>query len=123
MTLVRLICQKCAGNPTKRLDTFIDWSKLKRKRRKSVQTNLTDMGHKPDGYFSGTREKMLKYVPEGIKTTLEFGCGFGGFSALLKRDFGVEAWAVEIDKAAKFPIRQHPAQPLRRSNMLNLVPL
>ena len=58
------------------------------------------MGDKPDGYYGGTRENMLKYVPEGVKTTLEFGCGFGGFSALLKKDFGAEAWAVEIDKAA-----------------------
>ena len=58
------------------------------------------MEHKPDGYFSGTRDNMLKYVPEGVKTTLEFGCGYGGFSALLKKDLGVEAWAVEIDKEA-----------------------
>jgi 2-polyprenyl-3-methyl-5-hydroxy-6-metoxy-1,4-benzoquinol methylase len=58
------------------------------------------MSHKPEGYFSGTRDKMLKYVPKDIRKTLEFGCGSGGFSALLKKDLGVEAWAVEIDKEA-----------------------
>lgn len=75
-------------------------SKSKHKHRKPVQTNLADMALKPDGYFSGTRDKMLKYVPKDVKRTLEFGCGYGGFSALLKKEFGVEAWAVEIDKAA-----------------------
>lgn len=58
------------------------------------------MNEKPDDYYSATRDKMLKYVPIGVKRTLEFGCGFGGFSALLKKEFGVEAWAVEKDKAA-----------------------
>jgi len=75
-------------------------NKLKRKHRKPVPTNLADMNCKPDSYYSGTRDKMLKYVPKDVKTTLEFGCGFGGFSALLKKELGVEAWAVEIDKAA-----------------------
>lgn len=73
---------------------------MKVKRKKPVQTDLINMDDKPDGYYGATRENMLKYVPKGVKTTLEFGCGFGGFSALLKRDLGVEAWAVEIDKAA-----------------------
>lgn len=41
---------------------------------------------------------MLKYIPQGVKTTLEFGCGFGGFSALVKQTFNTETWAVEIDK-------------------------
>jgi 2-polyprenyl-3-methyl-5-hydroxy-6-metoxy-1,4-benzoquinol methylase len=65
-----------------------------------MQIDLTNMDAKPDGYYRATRDKMLKYVPKDVKTTLEFGCGFGGFSALLKKDLGVEAWAVEIDKEA-----------------------
>lgn len=45
---------------------------------------------------------MLKYIPQGTKTSLEFGCGAGGFSALVKERFDAEAWAVEIDeKSAK----------------------
>ncbi len=43
---------------------------------------------------------MLKYIPEGTKTILEFGCGFGGFSSLVKEKLGTENWAVEIDEKA-----------------------
>jgi len=67
---------------------------------KTSQTDLTNRLHKPNGYYSGTREDMLKYIPRHVRTTLEFGCGFGGFSALLKKNCGAEVWAVEIDKTA-----------------------
>lgn len=43
---------------------------------------------------------MLKYIPNGTKTILEFGCGFGGFSTLVKEKLGIESWAVEIEKNA-----------------------
>jgi 2-polyprenyl-3-methyl-5-hydroxy-6-metoxy-1,4-benzoquinol methylase len=43
---------------------------------------------------------MLRYIPPHTRTTLEFGCGFGGFSALLKNRRGTESWAVEIDDRA-----------------------
>jgi len=43
---------------------------------------------------------MLKYVPPGTKTSLEFGCGYGGFSALVKDKFDAETWAVEINEEA-----------------------
>ncbi len=43
---------------------------------------------------------MLKYIPQDIKTSLEFGCGYGGFSALLKNRFYTESWAVEINEEA-----------------------
>lgn len=43
---------------------------------------------------------MLKYVPPTAKRTLEFGCGFGGFSALVKTRLGAESWAVEVDPRA-----------------------
>jgi 2-polyprenyl-3-methyl-5-hydroxy-6-metoxy-1,4-benzoquinol methylase len=43
---------------------------------------------------------MLKYIPQGTRTTPEFGCGCGGFSALLKARLGVESWAVEVDETA-----------------------
>jgi len=65
-----------------------------------VPTDLTNMLNKPDGYYRAMREDMLKYIPEHVKTTLEFGCGFGGFSALVKETFGAETWAVEIDERA-----------------------
>ena len=41
---------------------------------------------------------MLRYIPGGIRTSLEFGCGHGGFSALLKKSLNSETWAIEIDK-------------------------
>ncbi len=45
---------------------------------------------------------MLKYIPENVEKTLEFGCGYGFFSKLVKDTFNAECWAVEInDKAAQ----------------------
>lgn len=43
---------------------------------------------------------MLKYVPKDVKKTLEIGCGCGSFSALLKKQYGVESWGIEIEKNA-----------------------
>ncbi len=65
-----------------------------------MHADLTDFSIKVKGYYEDKRQEMLKYIPEGIKTSLEFGCGFGRFSALIKEKFGTETWAVEIDKQA-----------------------
>jgi 2-polyprenyl-3-methyl-5-hydroxy-6-metoxy-1,4-benzoquinol methylase len=43
---------------------------------------------------------MLKYIPDGTRATLDVGCGFGGFSAMVKERFNAETWAVEMDKQA-----------------------
>lgn len=64
------------------------------------RTDLLNMDHKPDGYYKSERENMLKYIPDGVKSCLEFGCGNGGFSALIKREFGAECWAIEINETA-----------------------
>ncbi len=61
---------------------------------------LTNLGDKPQGYYESQRTEMLRYIPAGARTTLEFGCGSGGFSALLKARPGVESWAVEVDPTA-----------------------
>ena len=61
---------------------------------------MNNAHNKPSGYFSSDREDMLKYIPQDIKTSLEFGCGYGGFSALLKNRFYTESWAVEINEQA-----------------------
>lgn len=67
-----------------------------------MNANMGNLSTKPTGYYESTREDMLKYIPNDVKKTLEFGCGFGGFSALLKNKLGAETWAVEIDeKVAK----------------------
>jgi 2-polyprenyl-3-methyl-5-hydroxy-6-metoxy-1,4-benzoquinol methylase len=72
------------------------------RRRKSISkdSDLCDLAKKPDGYYESVREDMLKYIPETARTVLEFGCGCGGFTALVKEKLGAECWAVEIDKAA-----------------------
>ena len=62
--------------------------------------NEVSMWNKPSGYYYSNREDMLKYVPPCTKTSLEFGCGCGGFSALVKNKFDAEAWAVEINEEA-----------------------
>lgn len=63
-----------------------------------MENNLADFSDKPAWYYTGDRVDMLKYIPKDLKTTLEFGCGTGQFSALLKKEFGAETWAVEIDE-------------------------
>jgi len=65
-----------------------------------MSADLTNLSNKPTGYYESHREDMLKYIPQGTKTTIEFGCGYGGFSVLLKEKFGAESWAVEIKRAA-----------------------
>lgn len=65
-----------------------------------MNADVGNLSKKPIGYYESNREDMLKYIPQGIKTSLEFGCGFGGFSALLKEKFGTESWAVEIERGA-----------------------
>ena len=70
------------------------------KKDKPVQANLTKLSDKPRGYFQGAREEMLKYIPKNVRTTLEIGCGFGGFSALVKENCEAETWAVEADEEA-----------------------
>ncbi|MHC4573005.1 MAG: class I SAM-dependent methyltransferase [Planctomycetota bacterium] len=65
-----------------------------------MEAELTDLFGKPEGYFQSDREEMMKYIPQGVKKTLEFGCGAGKFSAMVKERFDAETWAVEVDKKA-----------------------
>ncbi len=64
------------------------------------EPNITDLNDKPDSYFGRVRDDMLQYIPKQSKKTLEFGCGHGGFSSLIKERLGAETWAVEIDEAS-----------------------
>lgn len=70
----------------------------KEKERSLMQTDMVNLANKPKGYYDSVREDMLKYIPHDVKRTLEFGCGSGGFSELIKHRFRTEAWAVEIDE-------------------------
>lgn len=63
---------------------------------------MTELPDKPRDYYDNVRDEMFKYIPHGVKRTLEFGCGTGEFSRAIKNMFGSETWAVEIDeKSAK----------------------
>jgi 2-polyprenyl-3-methyl-5-hydroxy-6-metoxy-1,4-benzoquinol methylase len=70
------------------------------KRNLDPAGGMNSLSSKPRRYYEGERTDMLKYIPPTARTTLEFGCGFGGFSALLKDRRKTESWAVEIDGAA-----------------------
>ena len=58
----------------------------------------TNLFCKSKRYHQSTREDMVEFIPTGVKKTLEFGCGEGGFSALLKDRLNAETWAVEINE-------------------------
>ena len=49
-------------------------------------------------YYDNVREEMLSYIPEGVARSIEFGCGEGKFSELVKKRYGAEIWAVEKHK-------------------------
>jgi 2-polyprenyl-3-methyl-5-hydroxy-6-metoxy-1,4-benzoquinol methylase len=55
---------------------------------------------KPDNYYGSSKEVMLQYIPATVKRTLEFGCGCGFFSEMVKKQFNAECWAVEINERA-----------------------
>lgn len=66
------------------------------------QTNYQCLFDKTKEYYAGNRADIMSFVPTTIKKTLEFGCGQGNFSALIKKHFSVEAWAVELhEESAK----------------------
>ena len=65
-----------------------------------MKDNMANLSSRPAAYYKSRREDMLKYIPRHTKKTLEFGCGFGEFSALLKERFDTESWAVEINNQA-----------------------
>ena len=71
---------------------------MKMKKEKLMQADITNLTNKPNGYYNNVRKDILKYIPLDVGRTLEFGCGDGGFSELLKNKFRAETWAVEIDE-------------------------
>ena len=65
-----------------------------------MDCELLNLSSHTTGYFESNREAMLRYIPDGVRKTLEFGCGTGLFSALLKEKLSTESWGVEIDHDA-----------------------
>jgi 2-polyprenyl-3-methyl-5-hydroxy-6-metoxy-1,4-benzoquinol methylase len=66
----------------------------------TANSNITDTNNRPESYFDSIRDDMLRYVPPASRKTLEFGCGRGGFSSLVKQRLAAQTWAVEIDKTS-----------------------
>jgi trans-aconitate methyltransferase len=61
---------------------------------------MTDLDAKPDSYYLGTRNEMLRFIPEGVDTVLEVGCAAGGFGRQLKQRGVREVWGVEVVESA-----------------------
>ena len=61
-----------------------------------MTTDVTRLPDKPAEYYENPRREMLNYIPQGTKTTLEFGCGSGNFSKLIKTEHRAECWGVEV---------------------------
>jgi len=51
-------------------------------------------------YFSGLRRDMVQFVPSGIQTMLEIGCGVGEFSRVIQQQFDAEVWGIEPNAEA-----------------------
>ncbi|MBW2740666.1 MAG: class I SAM-dependent methyltransferase [Deltaproteobacteria bacterium] len=63
-----------------------------------MDCELLNLSSHTTDYFESNRAAMLQYIPDGVRKTLEFGCGTGLFSALLKEK--LSTWGVEIDHDA-----------------------
>ena len=59
-----------------------------------------ELSAQPSGYYDSDRSEMLRYVPASARRTLEFGCGTGRFSQLLRQTRCTESWGVEIHTEA-----------------------
>lgn len=53
---------------------------------------------KASGYFENHRTELLKFLPDGISSALDIGCGSGNFGELLKAKKGYEVWGVEPEE-------------------------
>jgi len=71
-----------------------------------LSKNAPKTWSKPKMYYETYRKEMLRYIPVNVKKTLEFGCGCGNFSELLKKTYGTESWGVEISEESVACARQ-----------------
>ena len=51
-------------------------------------------------YYTNARRDMLPFLPEKPVRTIEFGCGNGLFSTIIKERFNAETWGVDISNKA-----------------------
>jgi len=55
---------------------------------------------KVDTYFVHGRPEILPFIPLGIQTALDVGCGNGAFGQMLKAKRTCKVWGIEPNKAA-----------------------
>lgn len=55
---------------------------------------------KDDVYYSHSRTELLPFIPAGVKTVLDVGCGNGSFGTLLKQEYQCTVWGIEPDKSS-----------------------
>jgi len=55
----------------------------------------------PDFYFEGSRNEILPFVPEGVKTCLDVGCAQGNWGKLLHDKLKIEVTGIEPTQQAK----------------------
>jgi ubiquinone/menaquinone biosynthesis C-methylase UbiE len=46
-------------------------------------------------YYESPRNDVMPFVPEGVKSVLDIGCGSGGFGENVKLARGAEVWGIE----------------------------
>lgn len=59
-----------------------------------------DYAHKASDYFGTPRREMLEFVPQGVRSVLEIGCGTGAFGALVKAQRQCRYTGVELVEQA-----------------------
>ena len=52
--------------------------------------------NKSQSYFGIPRREMLEFIPTGVSSVLEIGCGAGAFGALVKQQLGCRYTGVEL---------------------------
>ena len=61
---------------------------------------MKDYHEKQQSYFGTPRREMLPFIPEGITSVLEIGCGTGAFGALVKQQRRCRYTGVELMEQA-----------------------
>jgi 2-polyprenyl-3-methyl-5-hydroxy-6-metoxy-1,4-benzoquinol methylase len=60
---------------------------------------------KTQPYYENSRLELLQFVPPGIRSVLDVGCGTGRFGEALQKDKQCEVWGVEPDpRAAQYAV-------------------
>ena len=59
-------------------------------------TTASEYSRKPEAYFNYARREMLDFIPAGVTSVLEIGCGSGAFGALVKQSRGCRYTGVEL---------------------------